>query len=169
MNDQEHDLVDPTFATWFHQNRALHIGAQTLESLLTTMISHTDPTVFDSLPPPTLRPQRISTYPPSTSADAESDDADTFLSRFQDTVRKKSRRLMVTIEGYVGMAPCRARLGDSVVVLFGCSIPLILRRVGVREAWQVIGEAYVHGFMNGEARRLVRKGTRMYVDSGLFE
>ena len=65
-------------------------------------------------------------------------------------MRKKSRRLLITDLGYLGMAPCRARKGDIVAILFGCSIPLVLRKVGEREAWQVVGEAYVDGFMNGE-------------------
>ena len=88
------------------------------------------------------------------------DPSDTFLTRFQDTVKKKSRRLMVTRRGEVGMAPCRTRVGDAVVVLFGCSIPLVLRRVGAMEAWQVVGEAYVHGLMNGEVEDLVMSGER---------
>jgi hypothetical protein len=67
---------------------------------------------------------------------------------------------MTTKEGHIGMAPCRARPGDAVVVLFACSIPLVLRRVGAREAWQVIGEAYVDGFMNGEVDRLLKKGVK---------
>jgi hypothetical protein len=78
------------------------------------------------------------------------DKLDTFLSRFHDTVRKKARRLMVTEQGYVGVAPCRARPGDVVGVLFGCSIPLVLRREASQDAWQVVGEGFVYGYMNGE-------------------
>ncbi|KAF1966268.1 hypothetical protein BU23DRAFT_487264 [Bimuria novae-zelandiae CBS 107.79] len=139
---------DPAFAAWFQQNRHLRFGPYTLEQLIETITSSTHPSLYDSLPPPTLQPT------------VDSDDADNFLSRFLDTTRKKSRRLMVTSEDHIGMAPCRARPGDAVAVLFGCSIPLILRRTGVREAWQVIGEAYVDGFMNGEVDRLIKKGTR---------
>jgi hypothetical protein len=67
---------------------------------------------------------------------------------------------MVTNEGHVGVAPCRAREGDVVAILYGCSIPLVFRKRGQREAWQVIGEAYVHGFMNGEIADLVRRGKK---------
>jgi hypothetical protein len=56
------------------------------------------------------------------------------------------------------MAPCRAREGDSVAVLFGCSIPLVLRRVPLQETWQIMGEAYVHGYMNGEVAGLIESG-----------
>jgi len=67
---------------------------------------------------------------------------------------------MITCDGEVGMAPCRARPGDKVVVLFGCSIPLVLRRVGSREAWEVIGEAYIHGWMNGELHQSIKQGDK---------
>ena len=67
---------------------------------------------------------------------------------------------MVMKNGNVGMAPCRARKDDVVVVLFGCSIPVVLRRVGTREAWLVVGEAYVFGFMDGEIGGLVEGGRR---------
>ena len=151
-------FTDPTFSSWFYHNQNLRIGTQTFASLITSFLSSKDPTATPLLlssaaPSPSV-------YPPNTNAESDSDDADTFLSRFQDTVRKKSRRLMVTREGHVGMAPCRARPGDTVAVLFGCSIPLVLRRVGMREAWQVIGEAYVHDFMNGEVEKLIAGGSR---------
>jgi hypothetical protein len=152
------------FATWFQENRSLRIGTRTLEGLVEAIVSSSSPPLFDSLPAPSLRPgslsHRLPTYPPNTSADANSDYADNFLSRFTDTTRKKSRRLMVTSEGLVGMAPCRGRPGDAVVVLFGCSIPLVLRKVGTREAWQVVGEAYVDGYMNGEVGQHLKRGTR---------
>ncbi|KAF1963002.1 hypothetical protein CC80DRAFT_434374 [Byssothecium circinans] len=127
--------VDATFSAWFRGNSKLQFGDYTLESLI----------------------KAISPENASSAFKTQYDDADAFLSRFQDTVKKKSRRMMVTNDGYVGMAPCRARPGDAAVVLFGCSIPLILRRVGTREAWQVIGEAYVHGFMNGEVNERVQE------------
>lgn len=164
LDGQYSPELDLTFPIWFEHNRYMRFGAYTLESLISTIASRPFSTRSTALPPPTLHPtspdQSPVTYPPNTTADAEYDDADTFLSRFLDTVRKKSRRLMAMSEGHVGMAPCRARPGDAVVVLFACSIPLVLRKVGAREAWVVVGEAYVHGHMNGEVRGSVRRGTR---------
>lgn len=152
------------FATWFHENRDLRIGTCTLEELVETIISSSDPPLFDSLPAPSIQPgslsHRLPMYPPNTSADANSDYADNFLSRFLDTTRKKSRRLMVTSEGLVGMAPCRARPEDAIIILFACSIPLVLRKVGEQGGWQVVGEAYVDGYMNGEIGQLLKRGTR---------
>ena len=43
--------------------------------------------------------------------------------------------------------------GDLIAIIFGCSTPIIIRPKG--EYFQVIGEAYVHGFMNGEAMQLL--------------
>ncbi|KAF2830070.1 hypothetical protein CC86DRAFT_403393 [Ophiobolus disseminans] len=144
--------VDWSFSTWFAQNRQLRFGDQSLEDLV-WMSPNKLPT---SLPP--LR--RPPSYPLRNGNDTDTQATDTFLSRFHDTVRKKARRLMVTDKGYVGAAPCRAREGDLVAVLFGCSIPLVIRRRGERESWQVIGEAYTHGFMNGEASNLIKKGKK---------
>lgn len=156
--------TDPTFAAWFNENRGLRLGTWTLEQILQSVVLSKDPSLYESLPPPTLHAtslsHRLTMHPPDPKASAESDFADNFLSRFLDTTRKKSRRLMATSEGHIGMAPCRARPGDAVVVLFGCNIPLVLRRVGTQEAWQVIGEAYVDEFMNGEVERLINGGTR---------
>jgi hypothetical protein len=146
------DPADWSFATWFEHNKRLNFGDQTLEDLVMSV-----PTEARDMPPPLRRP---ASYPLRRGHKTNSDATDTFLSRFHDTVRKKARRLMVTDKDFVGAAPCRAREGDIVAILFGCSIPLVLRRRGEREAWQVIGEAYAHGFMNGEVAEVVRKGKK---------
>jgi hypothetical protein len=52
--------------------------------------------------------------------------------------------------GYVALVPGKARLGDVIVLLEGGIVPFILRpREDSR--WELIGEAYVHGIMRGEA------------------
>ncbi|EME40089.1 hypothetical protein DOTSEDRAFT_158763 [Dothistroma septosporum NZE10] len=61
-----------------------------------------------------------------------------------------AKRLAVTNTGHVGMVPQTARKNDIVCVLFGCSVPMVLRPVG-DGTHKVVGEAYVHGFMDGEA------------------
>lgn len=171
-NEDDDDIisgpVDELFLTWFKQNRHLRFDTLTLAEHIERIISTTDPTLFSTLPIPRLQPSY--SFPPLSPTptgltqaqfqahahiNSESEDQDSYVTRFHDTVRKKSRKLMVTKKGYIGMAPCRARIGDVVAVLFGCSIPLVLRRVGVREAWCVIGEAYVDGFMLGEVASLV--------------
>jgi hypothetical protein len=138
------DPVDWSFSTWFEHNRQLKFGTKTLGELVKEVPSKL------SSPPPTLH------RPPSHPLHRMNDKVDTFLSRFHDTVRKKARRLMVTEEGCVGMAPCRARPGDVLAILYGCSIPLVLRSAGA--AWSVIGEGYAHGFMNGEILTIIKRG-----------
>jgi hypothetical protein len=140
------DPVDWSFSTWFEHNRQLLFGGVSLEDLITQV-----PTESAS-PPPTLH------RPPSHPMYQMNDKLDTFLSRFHDTVRKKARRLMVTEQGYVGVAPCRVRPGDVVAILFGCSIPLVLRKASSQDAWQVVGEGFVYGYMNGEIAERVKSG-----------
>ena len=60
-----------------------------------------------------------------------------------------SMRAAITNTGFVGMVPCRTQRGDVVVVIKGVSVPMILRREEDRQ-FKVIGQAYFHGFMDGE-------------------
>lgn len=57
-------------------------------------------------------------------------------------------------ESIFGLVPRQARVGDRLCVLYGLSVPIVLRELhGANDGrrWQLIGEAYVHGFMDGEA------------------
>jgi hypothetical protein len=154
--------VDDLFTTWFTQNRHLVLSGHTLAEHITNVISAIDPSFFSSHPIPTHQPSYsfppISPTPTGLSHEqpgSEEQEQDSYLTRFHDIVRKKSRKLLVTTCGYIGVAPCSARLGDVIAILFGCSIPLVLRRSGPSEAWTVVGEVYVDGFMNGEVERLI--------------
>lgn len=54
----------------------------------------------------------------------------------------------------VGIIPRYTRVGDKLCIIYGCSVPVVLRKLmaeGGRPYWQLIGEAYVHGYMDGEA------------------
>lgn len=66
------------------------------------------------------------------------------------------RRLIGTKNGRIGLTVAAARVGDSIVVLPGCSVTLVLRRDGT--GWRLVGECFVHGLMNGEAADLVGSG-----------
>jgi hypothetical protein len=146
------DPVDWSFSSWFEHNRKLRFGHQTLQDLIQAV------PMDDPVSPPPLR--RPASYPIRRADHNYTHRGDTFLTRFHDTVRKKARRLLVTNEGLVGMAPCRARNGDVVAVLHACSIPLVLRKGDKSEAWHVVGEAYMHGFMNGEIADLHKRGKK---------
>jgi hypothetical protein len=56
---------------------------------------------------------------------------------------------------FVGFAPPKTEDGDVVVILFGCSVPVVLRPTGngpdTSGEFQFVGEAYIHGRMDGEA------------------
>jgi hypothetical protein len=60
-------------------------------------------------------------------------------------------RPFCTRQGYFGIGTQCLEKGDSVWIVPGCPIPLILRRrMEGSEQYQLVGGAYVHGFMNGE-------------------
>jgi hypothetical protein len=80
----------------------------------------------------------------------------------------KNRAFFITSNGSMGLGPSKTKPGDQVVILSGASVPALLRLseepVLVPEIsnaaastsrsigrYQVIGEAYVHGIMGGEA------------------
>ena len=51
--------------------------------------------------------------------------------------------------GIMGLGPARAKLRDHICLLMGCDIPILLRSEG--DHFVLVGEAYIHGFMQGEA------------------
>ncbi|KAG9232809.1 heterokaryon incompatibility protein-domain-containing protein [Amylocarpus encephaloides] len=76
----------------------------------------------------------------------------------------KGRRLMITESGYIGWAPDnmygeaddQTMPGDLIAVVFGCSTPVVIRPVG--HHFQILGEAYVEGIMEGEAMDFLASG-----------
>jgi hypothetical protein len=60
----------------------------------------------------------------------------------------------ISPEGYVGLAHSRARHSDQICILPGASVPFILRRED--DHYLLVGEAYVHGLMKGEAIKLLQ-------------
>ncbi|KAK5654729.1 hypothetical protein OQA88_7054 [Cercophora sp. LCS_1] len=81
----------------------------------------------------------------------------------QRTVQQ--RRFMLTKGGYFGWGPDNVygrdktkelRAGDKIAIVSGCSTPLVIRPRG--KEFEVLGEAYVQGFMDGEAVDLLESG-----------
>ncbi|CBX96641.1 hypothetical protein IAQ61_005495 [Plenodomus lingam] len=73
-----------------------------------------------------------------------------------------SRRLARTEKGYFALVPAGSELGDAVWLLQGARVPFIMRKAQTTgseagassemlERWNVVGDAYVHGMMQGEA------------------
>jgi hypothetical protein len=51
-----------------------------------------------------------------------------------------------------GLAPSRAEVNDIICIFFGCNVPVVLRKSMEQPGmYQLIGECYVHGIMNGES------------------
>jgi hypothetical protein len=87
--------------------------------------------------------------------DLEQDPTDAFLrARLGQTC--SNRRLFVTKRGYYGVGPEETCAGDKVCVLFGTIAPFVFRPMGHRLA--LLGESYLHGFMNGEAIAEMEEG-----------
>lgn len=76
------------------------------------------------------------------------------------------RTFFITKKGYLGLGPAKMRHGDQLFILLGSPTPLILRDAGQRrvprmfsqaeygyrleDCFEVIGDTYVHGLMDGE-------------------
>lgn len=67
------------------------------------------------------------------------------------------RHLMVSENGYVGLVPSSAQQGDMICVLFGCSVPVIIRKLNDHHVF--IGESYVHGIMDGQVITKLNEGS----------
>ncbi|KAL8298086.1 hypothetical protein RB597_006975 [Gaeumannomyces tritici] len=70
------------------------------------------------------------------------------------------RKLFLTERGYLGLGASNLWVGDSVFILPGARVPVILRRMVDEEgpvsteygpAYKLVGDGYVHGIMDGEA------------------
>ncbi|KAH7333338.1 heterokaryon incompatibility protein-domain-containing protein [Rhexocercosporidium sp. MPI-PUGE-AT-0058] len=85
----------------------------------------------------------------------------TFLKRVQQVVWNRKFLLSKGPEDdeeekLFGLAPTHAQEGDLICVLFGCSVPVILREMRSEDDcyYYFIGESYIHGMMDGEALTL---------------
>jgi hypothetical protein len=78
--------------------------------------------------------------------------------RYYDAVVNacSQHRLFVTTKGYIGLGPSMMRCHDTVAILFGGKVPLVIR--GCNAQWQLVGECYLHGVMLGEAIEAWKQG-----------
>jgi hypothetical protein len=60
-----------------------------------------------------------------------------------------NRRPFISTEGYVGLVPAHSLPGDSICILYGAIVPFVLRRA-INGEFELVGEAYVYGIMDGE-------------------
>lgn len=62
------------------------------------------------------------------------------------------RDFIMTAQGYIGWAPMDTQKDDVVVIIHGMPSPSVLRAVDARH-FRLLGDSYVHGFMDGESLR----------------
>jgi hypothetical protein len=68
---------------------------------------------------------------------------------FENSMHIFRRTPFLTDNGYLGMGPKYLKDGDLVVIFCGAHIPNIIREVGAGR-YELVGDAYVQGIMNGE-------------------
>ncbi|MCJ1245757.1 hypothetical protein MMC30_002961 [Trapelia coarctata] len=61
----------------------------------------------------------------------------------------KVHDFFVSEKKYIGLCPCGTAVGDPICIIFGSEVPLVLRPKG--DEYLLVGGAYVHGIMDGEA------------------
>ena len=68
-----------------------------------------------------------------------------------------NRAIFVTEQGRIGMAVNTIQPGDSVTLLLGHDLPVILRSMNESGHFRYVADCYMHGFMDGEALIEARK------------
>lgn len=61
----------------------------------------------------------------------------------------RNQRFLVTASGYIGYVPNETNRGDTICILYGMDVPVVLRR-NQNGTYELIGPCYVHGVMEGE-------------------
>ena len=75
-----------------------------------------------------------------------------FVGAFEPAAR--GRRFCVTQDGYMGLVPTRAAMGDNICVFLGGAVPFVMRKTDNRHYF-LVGECYLHGLMDGKALEMV--------------
>ena len=97
--------------------------------------------------------QNSSQYP-DLEAKAQLGDWEVYENAAQTMSR--NRLSFTTKSGYMGLGPRYTQPGDQVCVFFGAKTPFILRKHEGK--YRLIGDAYVHGAMDGEFVRQHEEG-----------
>jgi len=77
---------------------------------------------------------------------------------YKRLMKTRGRQLVISERGWLALVPAGSRRGDQIVIFEGAKVPFVARihdapNLGTEtkiKALQIIGEAYVHGIMNGE-------------------
>jgi hypothetical protein len=63
----------------------------------------------------------------------------------------EDKMMFVTAKGYLGMGREVVAIGDWLCIFLGAETPFLLREVSSQSEFNLLGECYVHGIMDGEA------------------
>ncbi|KAF7919100.1 uncharacterized protein EAE98_009420 [Botrytis deweyae] len=69
----------------------------------------------------------------------------------------RNQRFLVTASGYIGYVPNETKRGDTICILYGMDVPVVLRK-NQDKTFEVIGPCYVHGVMEGELMNDLQNG-----------
>ncbi|TGO76834.1 hypothetical protein BELL_0134g00060 [Botrytis elliptica] len=69
----------------------------------------------------------------------------------------RNQRFLVTASGYIGYVPNETKRGDTICILYGMDVPVVLRK-NQDKTFEVIGPCYVHGVMEGELMNDMQNG-----------
>ena len=86
---------------------------------------------------------------------------DTYISDIGDIFNIfQDWQFVTSDQDYYCMVPREGSMeGDHIVILDGSKVPMLLRPIeGQSRSYSFVGGAYVHGFMDGEAREWVQQG-----------
>ncbi|OIW26652.1 hypothetical protein CONLIGDRAFT_482534 [Coniochaeta ligniaria NRRL 30616] len=77
-----------------------------------------------------------------------------FIQRVRSVIWNRALFTTVGPKGSVlfGLGPPEVRDGQTVCILHGCSVPVILEQV--KNSWVLVGECFVYGIMDGEAMQM---------------
>lgn len=125
--------VQPQFLQWFNQVRHLQIDGSSLEATLAQYLKGKDG----------ISPEN----PPNQEEYIQN----SFFGRFYDTIVRMSLHLTVTRNNRIGLVSENARKNDLICILYGCSVPILLRKMQDEDAYTLIGECFIDQCMSGEA------------------
>lgn len=111
------------FNEWYEHNRHLVISGKRIEEWVDDIVD------------------------PNTESEVSEAAKERYVNKL--SIHGRNRRLVITEKGCLGLGVNSCMPGDLICVLFGCSTPMFLRKV--EEHYIILGEAYLHGFMSGEA------------------
>ncbi|KAF2659792.1 HET-domain-containing protein [Lophiostoma macrostomum CBS 122681] len=128
----EPTAVNSKFLEWFNKARHFQIHGLTLESMVRQQMRESENVFHDVVPNQDHYIQ------------------DSFFGRWYDTIVRMALRLTITRNGRLGMIPEKAREDDLVCIIYGCSVPVLLRKARDDEAYTLVGECFIDQCMSGE-------------------